>query len=121
MSAHRQYCLTLSLEDNDELIREYVEYHKPGNVWPEVIESIRASGIIDMQIYRSGLQLIMVLSVSDEFGFEAKSRSDSVNPKVVEWEQLMERFQERAVNAADKWQEIPRIFELYKHHSSDRE
>ena len=62
MSNPRQYCLTLNLRDDDELIREYEGYHKPGNVWPEVIDSIRESGILDMRIYRSGLLLIMIMT-----------------------------------------------------------
>ena len=86
MSTPRQYCLTLNLRDDDALIREYEAYHRPGNVWPEVIDSIQAAGILDMQIYRSGLQLIMVMTVSDAFSFEDKALQDSLNPKVAEWE-----------------------------------
>jgi L-rhamnose mutarotase len=115
MSTPQQYCLTLTLKDDDELIREYEEYHKPGNVWPEVIDSIRDAGILDMQIYRSGLQLIMVMTVSDTFSFENRSIQDSLNPKVVEWEQLMNKFQKIAEVIDSKWQVVPNIFELSKH------
>ena len=115
MSAPRQYCLTLNLRDDAALIREYEAYHRPGNVWPEVIDSIRAAGILDMQIYRSGLQLIMVMTVSDTFSFEDKALQDSLNPKVAEWERLMEKFQFRGEGADSKWEEVPNIFELAKH------
>ncbi len=115
MSTPRQYCLTLNLKEDDELIREYEEYHKPGNVWPEVIDSIREAGILDMQIYRSELQLTMVMTVSDAFSFEDKALKDSLNPKVMEWEQLMEKFQNKAAGADSKWQEAANIFELAKH------
>ena len=115
MSAPRRYCLTLDLRDEPELIREYERYHKPGNVWPEVIDSIRAAGILDMQIYRSGLQLIMVLTVSDTFSFEEKKRQDRVNPKVLEWERLMERFQNKPDGEDSKWQQVRNIFDLTQH------
>jgi L-rhamnose mutarotase len=115
MSGPRQFCLTLDLRDNVDLVREYEEYHKPGNVWPEVIDGIRATGILDMQIYRSGLQLIMVMTVSDTFSFEKKSLQDSLNPKVVEWERLMEKFQNKADGEGGKWQEVENIFDLTKH------
>ena len=121
MSSPRQYCLTLNLKDDDALVREYEEYHKPGNVWPEVIDSIRAAGILDMQIYRSGLQLIMVMTVSDTFSFEGKALQDSLNPKVVEWERLMEKFQNKAEGVDSKWQEVESIFQLSKHKSSATE
>ena len=115
VSAPRQYCLTLSLKDDEELIREYEEYHKPGNVWPEVTDGIRATGILDMQIYRLGLQLIMVMTVSDTFSFEKKSLQESLNPKVLEWERLMEKFQNKAEGEGGKWQEVENIFDLSKH------
>jgi L-rhamnose mutarotase len=115
MSTPRQFCLTLNLQDDNDLIREYEEYHKPGNVWPEVVDSIREAGILDMQIYRSGLQLTMVMTVSNAFSFEDKALKDSLNPKVMEWERLMEKFQNRAEGVDSKWQEVANIFELSKH------
>ena len=117
MRVKRQYCLTLNLRDHEGLILEYEKYHQPGNVWPEVIESIHESGITDMQIYRSGKQLIMVMSVVDSFSFEDKSRRDKLNPKVVEWERLMAKFQytEGETSASAKWQPVINIFNLAKH------
>ena len=117
MSNPRQYCLTLNLRDDDELIREYEDHHKPGNVWPEVIDSIRESGILDMRIYRSGLRLIMIMIVSDTFSFEDKALRDSRNPRVAEWESLMARFQkadEQSI-AAEKWQPAKEIFAIDDH------
>jgi L-rhamnose mutarotase len=120
MQSQRQYCLTLDLRDDGELIREYEQYHQKGNTWPEVIASIRESGILDMQIYRSGTQLIMVMTVNDSFSFEDKARRDSQNPKVIEWERLMARFQRANTDAgADaKWQKLRNIFDLSQHSST---
>lgn len=117
MQKERQYCLTLDLRDDEDLMREYKEFHKPGNVWPEVIESIRDSGIVDMRIYRSGLQLVMVMTVSDSFSFEKKALDDSKNPKVVEWERLMAKFQkaDAGKSAGSKWKLTENIFSLPDH------
>lgn len=117
MKKERQYCLTLDLRDDEDLVREYKEFHKPGNVWPEVIESIRDSGIVDMRIYRSGLQLVMVMTVSDSFSFEKKALDDSKNPKVVEWERLMAKFQkaDAGKSAGSKWKLTENIFSLPDH------
>ncbi|MGI9221421.1 MAG: L-rhamnose mutarotase [Woeseiaceae bacterium] len=114
-SAPRQYCLTLNLRDDQDLIREYEELHRPGNVWPEIIESIRSSGIQDMQIYRSGVRLVMVLTVTDDFSFERKAKTDSENPKVVEWERLMEKFQRADESGDSKWKPMKNIFNLQEH------
>ena len=111
----RQYCLTLNLRGDEDLIREYEEFHKPGNVWPEIVESIRRDGILDMQIYRSGVRLVMVITVSDEFSFERKVKMDSENPKVVEWERLMEKFQRVDEPGDSKWKLMKNIFNLEDH------
>ena len=121
MKGQRQFCLTLDLRDDEELIREYEQYHKPGNTWPEVISSIQDSGILDMQIYRTGMQLIMVMTVEDSFSFEDKALRDSQNPKVMEWERLMTKFQcaDADGGADSKWQELENIFDLSRHVSID--
>jgi L-rhamnose mutarotase len=112
-----RYCLTLELRDDEELIRQYEQYHQPGNVWPEILDSIRGAGIENMQIFRLGTQLVMVLDVAPHFSFEAKAKLDCANPKVQEWERLMERFQKVAATQADagKWQVMEQIFQLHDH------
>lgn len=114
---NRQFCLTLDLHDDEDLIREYEQYHQPGHTWPEVIDSIRRSGILDMQIYRAGTQLVMVMTVTGSFSFEEKNLMDRQNPKVVQWERLMTRFQLAAADssAGAKWKKMQSIFDLSQH------
>ncbi len=118
---NRQFCLTLDLRDDEELIREYEQHHQPGNTWPEVIASIHDSGILDMQIYRSGTQLIMVMTVDESFSFEEKALRDDRNLKVMEWERLMTKFQRAAEDASadKKWQTVSNIFDLSKHNPAN--
>jgi L-rhamnose mutarotase len=110
----QQHVLTLELNDDQELIRLYEQYHQPGRVWPEVLASIRASGILDMQIYRFHMLLVMVLQTTIEFSFEKKAKLDINNAKVQEWERLMERFQKVEPQNSEngKWQLMDNIFAL---------
>ena len=121
MHRQRQLCLTLDLRDDEGLIQEYEQYHKPGNTWPEVIASIRDSGILDMQIYRSGTRMVMVITVDDSFSFEDKALRDNGNPRAMDWERLMTRFQQANADASadDKWRELRNIFDLSQHDSTD--
>jgi L-rhamnose mutarotase len=114
---NKQYCLTLELQDDDELIKLYEVHHQAGNVWPEVIKSIKDSGINNMSIYRLETQLIMILDVEQTFSFEKKSISDLKNIKVQEWELLMERFQkiEQETCHSNKWKLVDRVFSLHEH------
>lgn len=109
---NKRYCLTLDLIPDEELIAEYEAIHR--KVWPEIIESITSSGIIDMEIYRMGNRLFMIMEVNDTFSFDRKSSMDAVNEKVQEWETLMWKYQQPVPGAkpGEKWIMMDRIFEL---------
>ena len=106
----KQYCLTLDLKPDPELIEEYKNYHH--RVWPEVRQSIRDSGIQTMEIYLLGNRLVMMIDAADDFSFAAKSRADAGNAKVQEWETLMWKYQQALPQAApgEKWMLMERIF-----------
>jgi L-rhamnose mutarotase len=108
----RRYCLTLDLKDDPQLIAEYKRYHQ--KIWPEITQSIKAAGIDDMEIYLLGTRMFMVLEVSEDFSFDAKTSADRLNPKVQEWEKLMWTFQKPLPEAkpGEKWLLMERIFKL---------
>ncbi|PYY20098.1 MAG: L-fucose mutarotase [Acidobacteria bacterium] len=109
---NRRYCLALDLKDDPKLIAEYKKYHK--KIWPEITQSIKQSGIEDLEIYLLGTRLFMILEVNDRFSFEAKGAADHSNPRVQEWEQLMWKFQQPLPQAkpGEKWLLMERIFKL---------
>ncbi len=102
----------LDLVDDPELIAGYREHHR--NVWPEVKQSIVASGIYDMTIYLLGNRLCMVIEAEASFSFEAKAESDAKNEHVQQWEALMWKFQQRLPMAknGEKWLLMEEIFSL---------
>lgn len=108
----KRYCLTLDLKDDEQLIHEYEEQHKA--VWPEILDSIKSSGIKHMDIYRFALRLFMIIEVDDSFSFKKKAEMDAYNPKVQEWENLMWKYQQplAAAKPGEKWVLMEKIFEL---------
>ena len=108
----QKFCLALDLKDDPKLIAEYEAYHK--NVWPEIIESIKKSGIKVLDIYRTGTRMFMIIQVSDEFSFEKKVKMYAANEKVQEWEKLMWKFQQALpwAQPGQKWILMNKIFEL---------
>jgi L-rhamnose mutarotase len=110
----KKYCLALDLIDDPKLIAEYENWHKKENVWPEIIKSITDSGICNMEIYRTGNRLFMIIETDDSFSFERKAVRDQGIDKVQEWEKLMWRFQQRLpwANDGEKWIVMDKIFEL---------
>ena len=108
----KRYCLMLKLRKDPKLIAEYIAYHREG--WAEIHESIRAAGVLDMQIYELDAQLFMVMETTDDFSFERKAAMDRANAKVQEWEALMARFQdvEETSDPSAKWRVMRQIFQL---------
>jgi L-rhamnose mutarotase len=108
----KKYVLALDLKDDEKLIAEYEAYHR--EVWPEIIESIRNSGIQNLEIYRTGNRMAMVMEVSEYFTFEAKSAADIANKKVQEWEALMWQYQQALPLAkpGEKWILMDCIFSM---------
>jgi len=108
----KQYCLALDLKDDEALIKEYEQYHK--EVWPEILQSIKGSGIEQMEIYRTGNRLFMIIEASDDFSFEEKAKADAANVSVQEWETLMWKYQQAMPGSkpGEKWVLMEKIFSL---------
>jgi len=109
-----KYCFALDLKNDERLISEYEEYHQ--EVWPEIIDSIRDSGITDLEIYRVSNRLFMIMETDTSFSFDKKTAIDQANPTVQEWETLMWKYQEALPGAkpGEKWMLMNKIFELKK-------
>lgn len=107
-----KYCLTLDLKNDPLLIAQYKEYHE--KVWPEVLKSIKDSGIRQMEIYLLGNRLCMIIEAQDTFSFERKQLMDRENKKVQEWEALMWEYQQALPLArpGEKWMIMEKIFDL---------
>ncbi len=108
----KRYAFALDLKDDPRLITEYENYHK--KIWPEITDSIKNSGIENLEIYRVGNRMFMIMEVNDSFSFERKSKMDSINPKVEEWEKLMWKYQKALPIAkpGDKWMLMEKIYQL---------
>lgn len=107
-----RYCLALDLINDAEKIAAYEAYHK--NVWPEILDSIKESGIISMEIYSVENRLFMIMETDESFSFETKSISDAQNPKVQEWENLMWNYQQALpfAKSGEKWMLMNKIFSV---------
>ncbi|MGZ3754990.1 MAG: L-rhamnose mutarotase [Mucilaginibacter sp.] len=110
----KKYCLALDLVDDDALITEYEDYHKTENARPAITKSIRDAGITDLEIYRVGNRLFMIIEATDDFDFATKGEMDAGNPAVQEWETLMWKFQKPLpwAKPGEKWMLMDKIYQL---------
>jgi len=108
-----RHVLTVNLKDDPAAIDAYRRHHE--RVWPEVLESLRRSGVREMDIHLLGRQLVMVLELEDGLEIDrvfAAHRTSS--SRVVEWEALMKTLQEpvAAARPGDWWATMEPVFHL---------
>ncbi len=110
-------CLALDLVDDAALIAEYEHWHRVGNTDPAVTRSIRDAGIEDMQIWRAGNRLFMIIEADERYSAEDKAAADAADPAVVAWVDKMLRYQQPIPVAGPDgtWFPMDRIFALGEH------
>lgn len=111
----KRYVRSLSLRPDSKLIAEYRRRHSKGVIWPEVIEGIRAVGVLGMDIYIQGTTLTMIMEVPADFDWDAAMSRLATLPRQQEWEDFMAEFQDAQAGCspAEKWQPMERMFYLY--------
>lgn len=112
----RRFCQTLDLRDDPQFIAEYRRLHSPEGIWPEIMEGIRAVGILEMEIYLLGTRLFMIIETPTDFDWDSAMARLATLPRQAEWEALTGRYQQTRPGATsdEKWQLMERIFHLYK-------
>ena len=108
-----RHCLALDLHDDPGLIAEYEAHHH--DVWPEVLAHLRGHGVRELEIFRLGTRLVMVMETDDAvFDADAMANAERDDPRLREWEALMWKFQKATpwTPAGKKWMPMTSIFRL---------
>jgi L-rhamnose mutarotase len=109
-----RHVLTLDLRDDPDAVAAYRRQH--AEAWPEVVSSLRAAGVREMDIYLLGRRLVMILDLPDELDVPTvfARHLESADPRVAEWERLMKSLQQRAPDAPDRewWAPMEPVFRL---------
>lgn len=112
--ATKRLLFALDLKDDAQLIAEYENYHKSDVIWPEIIAGIKECNILEMDIYRIGNRLLMVLDTNEAFDLAKDFKLMGTLPKQKEWAELMLKFQQRLPFAKEDehWVLMKQIFNL---------
>ena len=113
-TSYKRYCKTLKLENDPQLIEEYKKVHAKAYIWPEITQGMIEIGILDMEIYIMGTQLIMIMDTLPEFDHDRDMAALATMPRQSEWEAKVSRFQKTSAEATaeEKWQLMERIYKL---------
>jgi L-rhamnose mutarotase len=110
----RRLYFALDLKNDPALIAEYESWHRPSRIWPEILDSLRAAGMEDLEIFRCGDRLTMVMEVPDDFSAADQAALANGSQRSRDWEELMWRFQ-RPLSFAEpgeKWVPMKKVFSL---------
>lgn len=111
----KRYVQALSLQDNPELIAAYRRIHSKEGIWPEILQGIKDSGILEMEIYILGTQLVMIVEMPADLDWDAAMAKMGAAPRQAEWEEFVAQYQKAAPGQSsdEKWRMMERMFHLY--------
>jgi hypothetical protein len=88
--------LTANLVDDPKLQKEYMDYHATQfEKWPEVSKGFCNANFQQLLVYRSGRQLMLVISIpKGESLDKLNPKTTENNPRVNDWNKIMGKYQE---------------------------
>ena len=111
----KRYVQFLEINNDPELIAQYRYWPSEAHHWQEIREGIKAVGILEMEIYLLGNQLVMIVDAPVDFNWDKAMNRLATLPRQAEWEAFVAKFQGCSAEARsdEKWQPAERIFRLY--------
>ncbi|MEO6292087.1 MAG: L-rhamnose mutarotase [Burkholderiaceae bacterium] len=108
-----RYCLALDLVDDEALIAEYEKAHEV--IWLQVRDHLHRQGVENMEIYRLGTRLFMIMDVNDAvYDPQTMAQATATDPIIAQWEAAMWRYQVPTpwTPSGEKWVVMKQIFDL---------
>lgn len=111
----KRYVQVLNLRNKPELLEAYRLQHSPEQMWPEIMEGIRAVGILEMEVYIERNHLVMIVEAPADFDWDSAMARLATMPRQQEWEDWNAQFQDCEIGSTsnEKWKSMERMFHLY--------
>ena len=111
----KRYVQCLEISEDPELMAQYRKWHSEEYIWKEVLDGIKEVGILEMEIYRLGSKLVMIVETPPDFQWDEAMARLATLPRQAEWEAFVSKFQGCSAEARsdEKWQPMERMFRLY--------
>ncbi|WP_157208121.1 right-handed parallel beta-helix repeat-containing protein [Mariniflexile maritimum] len=89
------FILTANLVADEKLQQAYLDHHKTQfQKWPEVAQGFCNANFQQLQVFKNGRQLMLVISVPKGASLdELNPKTTENNPRVIEWNALMKKYQ----------------------------
>ena len=102
---------TLEIKNDPALLREYIDVHRPDNMWPQVLANMDTMGVRDMELYLMGYQAFLVTTVAADVDIEQEGTRWSELPREREWQQYVAKYQkvDAQSSVTEKWKLLKRV------------
>jgi len=113
----KRYVQILDLKDDDQLIEAYIKQHSKAHMWREIIDGIKAVGILEMELYIQGNRLVMIVETPLDFDWDKAMSKLAKLPRQQEWEDWNAQYQDCKIGETsdEKWKLMNRMFHLYEY------
>jgi len=113
----KRYVQILDLKDDDQLIEAYIKQHSKPHMWREIIDGIKAVGILEMELYIQGNRLVMIVETPLDFDWDKAMSKLAKLPRQQEWEDWNAQYQDCKIGETsdEKWKLMNRMFHLYEY------
>jgi L-rhamnose mutarotase len=107
-----RYVFTVDLIDDPVAIASYRTHHE--RVWPEVVESLRQSGIVALDIYLLHRRAVMIVETDGRDPRRCFAAHRASSARVMEWEALMKALQQPPPGSQpdEWWVQMEPVFSL---------
>ncbi len=99
-------------------LEAYDDAHAIGRTPRAVIEALHRHGIAEMEIFRAGHRLVMILYLAEDFDPAGLAESERTDPELAAWQIRMAALQRGPFGDGEAWPEAHAVFRLSDHLSN---
>jgi len=111
----RRIVRVMDLNDRPDLFEAYELAHKRGNTPAAVLRAQRDHGIAELEIYRAGARLVMVMEVTDTYDPAALDAERARSAEILAWHKRMAELQSAPFADGAAWPEAHVVFRQSEH------
>jgi L-rhamnose mutarotase len=115
LSNTRRIVRIMDLNEGTEVAKAYELAHQRGNTPAAVLRAQRCHGILEMEIYRAGDRLVMIMEVTEAYEPAALDAESERSSEIADWHRRMGELQKAPFMDGVAWPEAHRVFRQSEH------
>jgi L-rhamnose mutarotase len=111
----RRIVRIMDLNNRPDALQAYELAHTRGNTPAAVLSAQRRHGIAELEIYRAGDRLVMIMEVTDAYDPAALDAESARSPEIAAWNKRMTELQRAPFADGVGWPEARLVFRQSEH------